>query len=75
MVDTPQPSVALAVPSAAFIAEAVGLQPSDVAVPPVVIDGPVLSLVHVTVLDIVDVLPQPSLAVNVLVCERPHPVL
>ena len=37
--------------------------------------GGVTSCVHVTVLDAVDVLPQKSLAVNVLVCERPHPLL
>ena len=71
----PHASVAVAVPRAAFIDEATGLQPRDVAVPPVVNDGPVLSLVHVTVLEIVDVLLQASFAVNVLVCERPQPVL
>ena len=32
--------------------------------------GPVLSEVHVTVLDMVADLPHPSVAVNVLVCER-----
>ena len=37
--------------------------------------GGVLSAVQVTVLDIVDVLLHPSIAVNVLVCERKHPLL
>jgi hypothetical protein len=46
---------------------AVGLHPRVVAVPVAVIDGGVRSLVHVTVLEVVEVLPQPSLAVNVLV--------
>ena len=31
--------------------------------------GGVRSLVHVTILDVVAVLPQPSVAVNVLVCD------
>jgi hypothetical protein len=35
--------------------------------PTLLITGPVRSFVHVTVLEIVTVLPQPSLAVNVLV--------
>lgn len=34
-----------------------------------------LSKIQVTVLETVDVLPHPSRAVNVLVCDRPHPVL
>jgi hypothetical protein len=36
--------------------------------------GAVLSAVHLTVREVVDVLLQPSLAVNVLVCERRHPL-
>ena len=67
MVVLPQASVAVAVPSAALISDADGLQPNVVVVPPVNIDGIVLSLVHVIVLDAVAVLPQASLAVNVLV--------
>ena len=59
--------MALAVPSAAFISFKDGLQPSVVAVPPVVIIGATLSATHVTVLEVVEVLPQMSLAVNVLV--------
>jgi hypothetical protein len=37
--------------------------------------GGVLSVNQFTVLDIVDTLAQPSIAVNVLVCERLHPLL
>ena len=63
-------SVAEAVPRAALISPADGLQPSVVAVPPViVIQEDLLSAIHVTVLDAVEVLPQASIAVNVLVCE------
>src|SRR5687767_2640982 len=74
-VGTPQASVAVAVPSALLISLAAGLHPSVVVVPPVVSTGAVRSAVHVTVLDAVEVLPQKSLAVNVLVCERLHPLL
>src|SRR6187551_3866118 len=62
-----QASVAVAVPKAASICAAVGLQPSDVAVPVAVITGGIRSLVQVTVLEVVAVLPQPSTAVKVLV--------
>src|SRR6185503_15647913 len=71
----PQASVAEAEPSARPISLADGLHPSDVAVPLAVIVGGVVSEVHVTVLDAVAVLPQASLAVNVLVCEREQPLL
>ena len=67
MVVLPQASVADAVPRAALISDADGLQPNVVVVPPVIIDGIVLSPVHVIVLDTVAVLPQASLAVNVLI--------
>jgi hypothetical protein len=63
----PHASDAVAVPSALLISAADGLHPSVVEVPPVVIDGAVLSAAHVTVLDAVAVLPQASLAVHVLV--------
>ena len=63
-------SVAVAVPRAALISLAEGLHPNDVVVPPVVKVGPLLSSVHVTVLHVVAVFPQPSMAVNVLFCER-----
>jgi hypothetical protein len=68
-------SVAVAVPSAPLISPAEGLHPSVVVVPPVVSVGAVRSDIHVTVLAAVDILPQPSCAVKVLVCERPHPLL
>ena len=71
----PQASFAVAVPSALVISDAEGLQPNVDAVPPVVRVGPVLSSVHVTVLDAVVVLPHASMALKVLVCERPQLVL
>ena len=70
-----QPSVAVAVPSAALISEAEGLQPSVVVVPVAVMDGPLRSRIHVTVAEAVAELPQPSEAVNVLVCEALHEVV
>ena len=63
----PHASVATAEPRAALISAAVGLQPKVVAVPVAVIDGGTRSLVHVTVLEVVAVLPQASTAVNVLI--------
>ena len=63
----PHASVAVALPNAALISPADGLHPSVVVVPLAVIDGAVLSAVHVIVLDAVAVLPHASLAVNVLV--------
>jgi hypothetical protein len=66
-VGVPHASVAVAVPNAPLIAPAEGLHPSDVPVPPVVNTGGVTSAVQVTVREAVDVLPQASLAVNVLV--------
>jgi hypothetical protein len=75
IVGVPQASDADAVPRAAFISAAVGLHPSVVVVPPVVITGGVRSEIHIIVLDAVAVLPQPSMAVHVLVCERSHPLL
>jgi hypothetical protein len=52
-----------------------GLHPSGTVVNVLVNPGAVTSSVHVTVLDTVDVLLQASVAVNVLVCERLHPLL
>ena len=37
--------------------------------------GAILSSVHVTVRDVVDELLQASIAINVLVIDRPHPVV
>ena len=75
MVGTPQASVAVAVPSAPFIVAVEGLHPSAGAEPVAVMDGAVTSDVQVAVLDVVAVLPQASVAVNVLVCDLPHPVV
>jgi hypothetical protein len=57
-VGTPQASVAVAVPNAPLISPADGLQPRVVVVPPVVSTGGVRSSIQLTVLDVVDVLPQ-----------------
>ena len=70
----PQASVAVAEPNAASISLAAGLQPR-VGLPLAVIVGGTRSLVHVTVLEAVAVLPQASLAVNVLVWEEVQLVL
>jgi hypothetical protein len=67
MVRLPQAKEALAVPNAALMSFADGLQPRVVVVPLVINTGAVLSAAHVTVLDAVAVLPQASLAVQVLV--------
>jgi len=73
----PHASDAVALPSAASIAAEVGLHPSAplAGVPVAVIAGAVASTIHVAVLDVLDVLPQASIAVNVLVCMRRHPSL
>jgi len=70
----PQPSVAVALPSAAEIAADAGLHPTANALPEGVIVGAALSLDHTTVREVVAVLPQPSIAVNVLVCDVRHPL-
>jgi hypothetical protein len=62
-------SVADAEPSAAEIADEVGLQPSGTSAYDPVNAGGIRSLVQVTVLVMVAVLPQASTAVNVLVCD------
>ena len=69
----PHASVAETVPNAAVIAAADGLHAKLPAVVTVIVGG-VRSLVHVTVDDAVAVLPQASVAVNVLVCERRQPL-
>ena len=76
-VGVPQASDTVALPSAATIVAEVGLHPRVplAGVPVAVMVGPVTSAVHVAVLDVVAVLPQPSVAVNVLVCDRKHPLL
>ena len=63
-----QLSEAVALPSAASIVAVDGLHPSDVDVVAVgVTTGAVISNVQVTVRDAVPTLPQPSVAVHVLV--------
>ena len=64
-----QPSLAVAVPSAAVISEAEGLHPRVVTVLVAVMEGGLRSLVQVTVAEAVAELPQPSEAENVLVCD------
>jgi len=66
-IGVPHAADAVAVPRAALISEAVGLQPRVGVTPVIVIVGGLGALVHVTVLDTVAVLPQASTAVNVLV--------
>ena len=70
-----QPSVAVAVPRAASISEAKGLQPKVFVVPVAVIDGALRSRIHVTVVEAVAELPQPSEAVKVLVCDAEQEVV
>ena len=70
-----QPSVAVAEPKAASISAAVELQPSDKEVPFAVIVGGVTSLIQFTVFDTVAVLPQASVAVNVLTWVLKHPLV
>jgi hypothetical protein len=71
-----QVSVAVAVPRAALIAAASGLQPRVRVVPLAVITGAVVSTVQLTVRDTaVAGLPHASVAFQVRVCERLHPVL
>ena len=67
-----QASVAVAEPRAALISEADGLQPRVAKAPVIIMVGGLGTLIHVTVLEAVAVLPQASIAVNVLVCEAVH---
>ena len=75
IVGTPHASVAVAEPNAAFIADTLGLQPSVVLLYIPVNTGAVTSLTHVTVLEVVDVLLQASVAVKVLVCDLVQPTV
>ena len=65
-----QAAVAVADPRAALISEAEGLQPRVTEAGVTIIVGGLGALNQVTVLVIVAVLPQASMAVNVLVCEE-----
>ena len=67
-VSAPQLSVAVADPSAALIAAADGLHAAGNGVCVTLIVGAIRSCVQVTVRVAVTVLPQASVAVNVLVC-------
>jgi hypothetical protein len=70
----PQLSVAEAVPSAALIWVAVGLQPAFNVVPEAVMSGAIVSTIQVMVREVVEIFPQASVAVKVLVCVRLHPL-
>ena len=70
-----QLSEAIAPPNASLITAEEGLHPSDVdAVDVDETTGAVISNVQVTVRDAVPTLPQLSVALHVLVCERAQPV-
>ena len=67
-VTAPHASLAVAVPSAASMAAAVGLQPRVNVVPVAEITGAIVSKVHVTIRETaVAVLPQASVAFHVLI--------
>ena len=66
-VGVPHASVAVAVPSAPLIVAVDGLHPSASSLPVATKVGLVKSSVQLAVLEVVDVLPQPSIAVHVLV--------
>jgi hypothetical protein len=75
LVTLPQASVAVAVPSATLIADEVGLHPRVELIYVPVNTGAVTSSTQITVLPTVEVFPQASIAVNVLICERLQPVV
>jgi hypothetical protein len=70
-----QAAVAVAEPRAALISEADGLQPRVATAPVIIIVGGLGTLVHVTVVAAVAVLPHASMAANVLVLEAEHEVV
>ena len=65
-----QAAVAVAEPRAAVISDEVGLQPRVTKAGVIIMVGALGVLSQVTVLEVVAELPQPSTAVNVLVCEE-----
>jgi hypothetical protein len=71
----PQAALAVAEPKAALISAVEGLQPSVATAPVIIITGGLGALVHVTVVEAVAVLPQASIAENVLVREALHDVV
>jgi len=74
-VGVPQASVAVAEPRAVIIAAGVGLHPKFCIVYVPVKTGGLLSFDHDTVLEVVDVFPQTSVAVHVLVCVVMQPTV
>ena len=70
-----QAAVAVAEPSAALISVADGLHPSVATAPVIIIAGGLGVFVHVTVVEAVAVLPQASIATNVLVLEAEQEVV
>jgi hypothetical protein len=74
-VAVPQTSVANALPNAALIADEVGLHPRVELLYVPLKTGGVTSDTQVIVLLTDDVLPHASVAVNVLICVRVHPLL
>jgi len=71
----PQAAVAVADPSAALISAAEGLQPRVGIAPVIIITGGLGALVQVTVVEVVAVLPHPSMAEYVLVSEAEQEVV
>ena len=71
----PHAAVAVAEPRAALISEAEGLQPRFATAPVIIMVGGLGTLVHVTVVEAVAVLPQASTAINVLVSDAEHEVV
>src|SRR5258705_8849733 len=67
-IGVPNAAVAVADPRATVISEDTGLHTSVIEAGVIIIVGGLGALVHVTVLEVEAVLPQPSIAVNVLVC-------
>jgi len=74
-VGIPQASDAVAEPRAAVMAAGVGLQPKFCGAYVPVNTGGLLSFDHDTVLEVVAVLPQTSVAVHVLVCVVMQPTV
>ena len=71
----PHAAVAVADPRAALISEADGLQPRFATAPVIIMVGGLGTLVHVTVVEAVAVLPQASTAINVLVSDAEQEVV
>ena len=72
-VGEPQASEAVATPRPDIMSEGSGLQPRSVGPPVIVTNGGVTSTIQLAVLVTTELLPHPSAAINVLVCERLQP--